>query len=66
MGCKLQEFRERKGMTQSQLAEKSGVSRGTISAMENGTMRAAMSSTLIKLARALGATVEQIFFADDV
>ena len=66
MGCKLQEFRERKGMTQSQLAEKSGVSRGTISAMENGTMSAAMSSTLIKLARALGATVEQIFFADDV
>ena len=66
MGVKIKEYRESVGMTQEELAEKSGVSRGTISALENGTARATMTTTLIKLAEALGTTVERIFFADGV
>lgn len=66
MGYRIKEMREAKKMTQEELAEKSGVSRGTISALENGTMRSTMSKTLIALARALETTVDQIFFADSV
>lgn len=66
MGYKIKEVREAKKMTQEELAEKSGVSRGTISALENGTMRTTMTKTLVALARALETTVDQIFFADGV
>ena len=66
MGYYLKEVREEKGMTQEELAEKSGVSRGTISAIENGTSRATTTKTLVALARALGTTVERIFFTESV
>ncbi len=66
MGYKIREAREAKKMTQEELAETSGVSRGTISALENGKMRATSTQTLLKLARALDTTVEQIFFTEDV
>lgn len=66
MGYYLKEVREEKGMTQEELSEKSGVSRGTISAIENGTSRATTTKTLVALARALGTTVESIFFTEDV
>ena len=66
MGYRLKEIREEKGVTQEELAEKSGVSRGTISAIENGTSRATTTKTLVALARALETTVESIFFTDDV
>ena len=66
MGYKIKEFRESLHMTQEELAEKSGVSRVTISGLENGTMRATTTKTLIKLAQALGTTVERIFFTERV
>lgn len=66
MGYKIKELRELKGMTQEELAEKSGVSRGTISALENGTERATTSKTLLKLAQALGTSVDCIFFSECV
>ena len=66
MGCKIKEFREKAKMTQEELSEKSGISRGTISALENGTARNTTSKTLIKIAQALNATVEQIFFTESV
>lgn len=66
MGYKIKEMREARKMTQEELAEKSGVSRGTISALENGTVRTTMTKTLVSLARALETTVDQIFFADGV
>ena len=66
MGYCLKEVREEKGMTQEELAEKSGVSRGTISAIENGTSRATTTKTLVALARALDTTVESIFFTERV
>lgn len=66
MGYKIKEKRMAKKMTQEELAAKSGVCRATISALENGTMRATSSKTLIKLAKALDTTVDQIFFQEDV
>ncbi len=61
MGYRIKEVREEKRMTQEELAIKSGVSRGTISALENGTARNTTSKTLLALATALETTVDQIF-----
>ena len=66
MGYKIKEKRKEKNMTQEELSAKSGVSRATISGLENGTVRATSSKTLLKLARALDTTVDQIFFQDGV
>ncbi len=66
MGYKIREKREEKDMTQEELSEKSGVSRTTISGLENGTLRATTTKTLVKLARALGTTVDQIFLPECV
>ena len=66
MGYKIKELREAMKMTQEELAEKSGVSRGTISALENGIDRTTTSKTLVKLAQALDTTVYRIFFTKGV
>lgn len=66
MGYRIREFREAMKMTQNELAKKSGVSRGTISAMENGTNRETTTKTLVKIARALETSVDRIFFEDVV
>ena len=66
MGYKIKELREAMEMTQEELAEKSGVSRGTISALENGIDRTTTSKTLVKLAQALDTTVDRIFFTKGV
>lgn len=66
MSYKVKEFREKVGFTQEQLAEKSGVSRATISALENGSARATSTKTLNKIAEALGVTIDQIFFGSAV
>lgn len=60
MGYRIREFREAQKTTQDELAKKSGVSRGTISAMENGD-KETTTKTLIKIARALGTSVDSIF-----
>lgn len=66
MGNKIREYRKKKKMTQTELAKKSGVSRVTISQLENGLERNTSSSTLLALAKALDSTVDQIFFSDRV
>lgn len=66
MGYCIKKTREAKNMTQEELAEKSGVSRGTISALENGTMRTTTTKTLVKIAQALETTVDKIFFDGNV
>ncbi len=62
MGYKLKEARDEKRLTQEELAKKSGVSRQTIVALENGTSEDVKISTLQKLAAALDMTVQDIFF----
>ena len=63
MGYKLKEVRKAKKMTQEELAEKSGISRGTIVAIENGSARTTTIKTLLQLAKALDVTIDQIFLA---
>lgn len=64
MGYKIKEARVAKGMSQEELAEKSGICRATISALENGTERYVMSNTLVRLAKALDTTIGKIFTVD--
>lgn len=59
----LKSERERAGLTQAALAERVGVSRKTINTVENGVFTP--SATLaIKLAQALGLSVEQLFWIE--
>lgn len=63
MENKFKHKRKSKGFTQEELAKKSGVSRGTILALESEKSGVVTkTSTLIKLATALDSTVADIFF----
>ena len=64
LGNRLLALRSERGLTQAALAEAVGVSRKTINTVENGVFT---PSTLLalKLARALGVPVEEVFFLDD-
>lgn len=53
-------------MSQVELAEKSGVSRATISGLESGSVKVTTSTTLLKIAKALSTTVDQLFFDESV
>jgi putative transcriptional regulator len=53
-------------ITQEELAKRSGVSRQTISSIENNEEKPVTSRTLAKLAAALGTTIGNLFFADAV
>ena len=66
MGYRLREIREEKNMTQEELERLSGVSRQTISAIENNDGYQAKVGTLMALAKALDTTVDSIFFAKAV
>lgn len=57
----LSEVRKDKGLTQEELAEKSGISRVTIANIERGTVTNLKISTMLSLANALDSTVEEIF-----
>lgn len=50
-------------MSQQELAEKSGVSRATISGLENGSITVTTTETLLKIARALESRVSDIFLS---
>ena len=60
MGYNVRKYRMAKCMTQAELAKKAGVSRITISHIENGGKKTILSSTLISLANALGVTVDAL------
>ena len=62
MGYRLKEIREEKKMTQEELEAKSGISRQTISAIENNRAENVMVGTLLALANALGTTLDSLFF----
>lgn len=63
---RLKFYREKRSLSQEDLAEKSGVSRVTISNLENDKTPVSKTDTLTKIADALGETVPTIFFAPDV
>lgn len=64
MGFRIKELREEKGWSQSVLAEKSGVSRNLIARIESGELTCTTTDTLLKLAKAFGKKVNDIFFED--
>jgi len=64
MGTRVKEIREQCGMSQEELAYKAGVCRATISAIENDPKKKPTVRTLEKLAKALGVSLDRIFFAE--
>ncbi|WP_289687002.1 helix-turn-helix transcriptional regulator, partial [Faecalibaculum rodentium] len=65
VGYKLQQVRESAGMTQDQLAAKSGVSRNWIWKIETGKTDNVSIKVLLALANALGVKIDDIFFLDE-
>jgi transcriptional regulator with XRE-family HTH domain len=61
MHYKIRDFRRELHMSQQKLAEASGVSRAIISGLENGSIEVTTTETLLKIARALGKKVSDIF-----
>jgi putative transcriptional regulator len=64
LGSRLKAVRTEAGLTQAELADRAGVSRKTINTVENGVF---IPSTLLalSLAKALGTTVEALFYLAD-
>lgn len=62
----VREKRESLRITQEKLSELSGVSRQTISLIENGQLNNIESKTMLKLAMALKCDVGDIFFKENV
>lgn len=62
MGNRMKQYRLGLKMSQEELEAKSGISRATISAIENDPAYNTTTKTLERLATALGTTVDQIFF----
>lgn len=50
------------GFTQKQLAKISGISNVTIGKIEQGNYNNITKSTMVKLAKALNSTVQELFF----
>jgi transcriptional regulator with XRE-family HTH domain len=64
IGERIRNVRERRGMTLDQLVERSGVSKGFISDVENDK-RSPNSEYLLKIANALGASVDFLLRGDE-
>ena len=61
MAYRIRELRESKGLTQSELSEKSGVTRATLWRLETGEAEESTTKTLFKIADALGVDVRELF-----
>lgn len=61
----LKAARLRIGMSQQELAEKSGVSRVTIGNLENGTAKNATVKTLKAISAALNVPIRDLFFTNN-
>jgi transcriptional regulator with XRE-family HTH domain len=64
LGKAIKKRREELRMSQEKLSEASNVSRGTISALENGQCKDVLVGTLLAISKALDTTVDN-FFCDD-
>lgn len=62
MNNRLKEYREKVGITQTELSKISGISRPTIIKIESGEEVELKTGTLVKLAEALNEKVGDIFF----
>ncbi|WP_283683422.1 helix-turn-helix transcriptional regulator [Parablautia sp. Marseille-Q6255] len=66
MEYKIKQFRNEKNISQEELARLSGVSRAIISGLESGSIKTTTTSTLSKIAEALGKKVSDLFFEQRV
>lgn len=66
MKYRVKEIREQKNMSQEQLEQKSGISRQTISAIENDRITNVKVGTLMAIANALETTIDCLFFPQAV
>jgi len=64
MKTRIKEQRIKIGMSQDQLAEKSGVARTIISQLETGQRTVTTTETMLKIARALDCSVADIFLLE--
>ena len=64
METKIKGRRIELGLSQDQLAEKSGVARTVISQLETGSRTVITTETMFKLAKALDTSVADIFLLD--
>jgi transcriptional regulator with XRE-family HTH domain len=60
LGERLRRYRERLELSQNQLAKRAGVPQSTISDIEAGKATGVTLETVMKLARALGRTVDEL------
>ena len=66
MGYRIREIREEKGMSQTELSEKTGLTRATIWRLETGKEETTTTKTLLKIAEALNVSVGELFLATTV
>lgn len=64
MENRIQEIRWKKGWSQQQLANRSGVSKSAISALENQKIKHPSFEIIHQLAKALGVDVSELFCDD--
>ena len=64
IGIRLKAIRTRKGMSQNQLSIAAGVPRSTIGQVESGLQQSMSIENLIKIARALRVTLDQLVQPD--
>ena len=64
LAYQITELREKRGLTQAQLAEKVGVSRQAIIAIENGKYEPGLSLAM-RIARVFRKRVEEVFTLED-
>ena len=62
---KLKSLRKEQNLTQTELSEKAGVGKVTISRLESGALKESNVSTLLKIAKALGCEVTDIIGSFD-
>ena len=62
VGVAIRDRREDLRMSQEELAKVSGVSRGTISALENGKCDNVLVGTLHAISKALDTTIDKFFY----
>lgn len=64
MKLRIKEFREQKGITQQELADKAGCSRQFINMLENQAEINVSTKTLLNIAVALGIKVDDLIFLE--
>ena len=63
MQYRIREIRESRGISQTELADKAGVTRATIWKLETGEDEVTTTKTLLKISEALGVDAKELFYS---